>query len=65
MKRFNKIKLLLIMLASAMLLTSCKKELTEADAQEYVEACFKASLEGDVDDYAEVTGKSKKDVKKM
>lgn len=68
MKNFKKAKALLLILASAMLLSACglgKKEITGDDAKKYVDACFKASLKGDVDDYVELTGESKEEVEKQ
>lgn len=65
MKNFLKIKMVLLILVSAILFTACgpgKKEFTEADAQKYVESYFKASLTGDVDDYVEFTGETKEEV---
>lgn len=70
MKGFKNIKIVFLfaVLSAVTLFTACglgKKELTEKDAKEYVEACFKAALAGDVDDYVKLTGESKEEVEKQ
>lgn len=68
MGKFKKMKVLLLMLVSVMLLSACglgKKEITEDAAKKYVDAYFKASLRGDVEDYVKLTGESKEAVQKQ
>lgn len=67
MRKLKRMNLLLVLLAAMMLLSACgqgKKEPTEKEAKEYVQASFKAFLTGDADDYIKITGESKEEVEK-